>query len=193
MKAAHSLPLPMRPAGFLLPSLAALALASCAAPPSQPPDPLAGLSEKERRAAEAHANNLCLIASNPQGTAADQVAGMGDLAVGANGGDLIKIVEAGNAIARDKGCVSKNTPTTPPAPQQQAQAAASPLPGAPNTHVSDNLNAADGMFRSGMDGCPSVSLAIVAANSPSIYGLSSPAQRAELKPYADRCKLRFEP
>ena len=79
MKAAHSLPLPMRPAGFLLPSLAALALASCAAPPSQPPDPLAGLSEKERRAAEAHANNLCLMANKPQGTDADQVAGMGNL------------------------------------------------------------------------------------------------------------------
>ena len=39
MKAAHSLPLPMRPAGFLLPSLAALALASCTAPPSSPPPP----------------------------------------------------------------------------------------------------------------------------------------------------------
>ena len=37
MKAAPSLPLPMRPAGFLLPSLGALALASCAAPPSPPP------------------------------------------------------------------------------------------------------------------------------------------------------------
>jgi len=37
MKAAHPLPLPMRPAGFLLPTLAALALASCAAPPPPPP------------------------------------------------------------------------------------------------------------------------------------------------------------
>jgi hypothetical protein len=37
MKAAHFLPLPMRPAGFLLPTLAALALASFAAPQSPPP------------------------------------------------------------------------------------------------------------------------------------------------------------
>ena len=37
MKTAHSLPLPMRPAGFLLTTLAALALASCAAPLSPPP------------------------------------------------------------------------------------------------------------------------------------------------------------
>jgi len=118
---------------------------------------------------------------------------MGDLAAGADGGGVIKIGDTGNAIARNNGWVSKNAPTTPPAPQQQAPAAASPLPAAPNTYVSDNLNAADGIFRSGMDGCPSVSLAIVAANSPSIYGPSSPAQRAELKPYADRCKLRFEP
>ena len=36
-KAAHSLPLTMHPAGFLLPTLAALALASCAASPSAPP------------------------------------------------------------------------------------------------------------------------------------------------------------
>jgi hypothetical protein len=69
----------MRPAVSLLPPLAALALASCATPPSQPPVSLAGLSEKERRAAEAHANNLCLMANKPQGTDADQVAGMGNL------------------------------------------------------------------------------------------------------------------
>jgi hypothetical protein len=48
-------------------------------------------------------------------------------------------------------------------------------------------------FRDGIDGCPSVSIAIMAANSPTMYGPTSPAQRAELKPYADRCKLRFEP
>jgi hypothetical protein len=114
MKLPHSLPLPMRPAGFLLPTLAALALASCAAPP-----------------------------------------------------------------------------TSPPASQQPA--APSPPSAPPNTHVSDNLNAADLAFRDGMDGCPSVSIAIMAANSPTMYGPTSPAQRAELKPYADRCKLRFEP
>jgi hypothetical protein len=163
-----------------------LLMAACS---SQPQDPLAGLSEKERRAAEAHANNLCLMANKPQGTAADQVAGIGDLAVGMDQGDPNKIIEAANAIARDKGCVSKN----PSEQQTQPAVAPAPTPASPNTHVSDNLNAADGMFRGGMDGCPSVSVAIAAANAPSIYGPTTPAQRAELKPYADRCKLRFQP
>ena len=120
MKAPHSLPLPMRPAGYLLPALAALALASCDAPPSPPP-PTASVPASQQ-------------------------------------------------------------PATPP-----------PSSAPPNTHVSDNLNAADLAFRAGMDGCPGVSIAITAANSPTIYGPTSPAQRAELKPYADRCKLRFEP
>jgi hypothetical protein len=84
-------------------------------------------------------------------------------------------------------------PATPPPVSQQPPAAA-PSPSAPlNTHVSDSLNAADLAFRNGIDGCPGVSLAITAANSPTIYGPTSPAQRAELKPYADRCKLRFQP
>lgn len=39
IQAIRSLPLPMRSAGFLLPSLAALALASCAAPPPPPSPP----------------------------------------------------------------------------------------------------------------------------------------------------------
>ena len=60
-----------------------------------------------------------------------------------------------------------------------------------NTHVNDNLNAADGMFRAGMDGCPSVSLAIMAANNPSIYGPVSSSQRREVAEYASRCGLRF--
>jgi len=37
MKTPYSLALPMRPACFLLPTLAALTLASCAAPPPSPP------------------------------------------------------------------------------------------------------------------------------------------------------------
>jgi hypothetical protein len=60
-----------------------------------------------------------------------------------------------------------------------------------NKHVSDNLNAADMMFKEGMDGCPSVSIAIMAANSPAIYGTTSPVQVRELKQYAQRCNLRF--
>ncbi len=44
MKVAYSLPLPMRPAGFLLPTVAALALATCAArPPSPSPPPSASV------------------------------------------------------------------------------------------------------------------------------------------------------
>jgi hypothetical protein len=44
MKVTHSLPLPMRPAGFLLPTVAALALATCAArPPSPSPPPSASV------------------------------------------------------------------------------------------------------------------------------------------------------
>ena len=44
MKVAHSLPLPMRPAGFLLPTVVALALATCAArPPSPSPPPSASV------------------------------------------------------------------------------------------------------------------------------------------------------
>jgi len=60
-----------------------------------------------------------------------------------------------------------------------------------NTYVSDNLNTADGLFKNGSDGCPSVTLAIIAANSPDLYGDTSASQRAELKSYAERCGLRF--
>jgi hypothetical protein len=47
------------------------------------------------------------------------------------------------------------------------------------------------MFKGNMDGCSSVSLAVMAATNPSIYGPTSDSQRAELKRYADRCGLRF--
>ena len=60
-----------------------------------------------------------------------------------------------------------------------------------NSFVNDNLNAADMMFNAGMDGCPSVSMAILAANSPQIYGQTSSILKAELKTYAQRCNLRY--
>ena len=60
-----------------------------------------------------------------------------------------------------------------------------------NTYLSDNLNAADVLFKSGSDGCPTVALAIMAANSPDLYGNTSASQRSELKSYAERCGLRF--
>tara|TARA_B100001093_G_scaffold492764_1_gene534210 strand:+ start:101 stop:343 length:243 start_codon:yes stop_codon:yes gene_type:complete len=60
-----------------------------------------------------------------------------------------------------------------------------------NSYVNDNLNAADGMFNAGMDGCTSVSGAILAANNPQIYGPTSSSLKAELKTYAQRCNLRY--
>lgn len=65
------------------------------------------------------------------------------------------------------------------------------LPAHANTHVRDNLNAADGMFRHGMDGCGSVSIAITAANNPSMFGPTSSRDRAEVSRYARKCNLRF--
>lgn len=68
---------------------------------------------------------------------------------------------------------------------------ASVLPAMANSHVRDNLNAADGMFKNGMDGCTSVSVAITAANNPGIFGPVSSSQRSEVARYASRCNLRF--
>ena len=65
------------------------------------------------------------------------------------------------------------------------------LPSLANTHVNDNLNAADGMFNSGMDGCTSVSMAIMAANNPSTFGPVSSSQRSEVARYAQKYNLRF--
>jgi len=42
-----------------------------------------------------------------------------------------------------------------------------------------------------MDGCPSVSIAISAANNPGTFGVATGEQRSELKSYAARCSLRF--
>ena len=64
------------------------------------------------------------------------------------------------------------------------------MPALANKHVADNLNAADGMFNAGMDGCPSVSIAIMAYNSPELYG-SNTVSRSEVTRYASRCNLRF--
>ena len=61
----------------------------------------------------------------------------------------------------------------------------------PNTAVNDNLNAADGMFKAGMNGCANVTVAITAANNPMIYGTVTAQQRADVQRYAKRCGLRF--
>ena len=60
-----------------------------------------------------------------------------------------------------------------------------------NSYVNDNLNAADMMFDYGMDGCTNVSVAIMVANNPQIYGPTSTALKSEIKTYANRCNLRF--
>jgi hypothetical protein len=85
-------------------------LAGCG--PRKPADPLDGLSEIEQRAAKAHAMNLCQLdkaakGKDTGGMDAAFVAGIGDLGVGMQKGDKTKIIEAGNAIARAKGCVPK--------------------------------------------------------------------------------------
>lgn len=68
--------------------------------------------------------------------------------------------------------------------------ALSAAPALANKHVADNLNAADGLFNAGMDGCTSVSMAIMAYNNPDIYG-SNTVSRSEVARYARRCSLRF--
>tara|TARA_B100000941_G_C28379130_1_gene486355 strand:+ start:588 stop:803 length:216 start_codon:yes stop_codon:yes gene_type:complete len=60
-----------------------------------------------------------------------------------------------------------------------------------NSFVNDNLNAADMMFNAGMDGCINVSMAIMVANSPQIYGPTSSTLKSEIKTYARKCNLRF--
>ena len=66
----------------------------------------------------------------------------------------------------------------------------SAAPAMANKHVADNLNAADGMFNMDMDGCTSVSMAIMAYNNPDIYGRNT-VSRSEVARYARRCNLRF--
>jgi len=62
-----------------------------------------------------------------------------------------------------------------------------------NTQVKDGLNIADMNFNVGNEqmACTMVSMAILAANSPEIYGTTSSSLKREVKEYADRCDLRF--
>ena len=79
----------------------------------------------------------------------------------------------------------------PAAAEYITPAATAPEPEVANAHVRNNLNAADGLFKAGMDGCDSVSVAIFAGTNPSLYGPVSASDRAELARYAKRCNLRF--
>ena len=80
---------------------------------------------------------------------------------------------------------------SPAAAEYVPPAATAPTFEVANSHVRNNLNAADGMFQHGMDGCTSVSIAIQAATNPSIFGPTSASDRAEVARYAQRCNLRF--
>lgn len=65
-----------------------------------------GLTEKEKRAAEAHANNLCMVAKTNR-EMAESLSGMSDLASGmGNKNDKqIRVVEEGTRLARERGCI----------------------------------------------------------------------------------------
>lgn len=107
-------------------------------------------------------------------------------------GDLPKAPQSAPAPAPQAPpppAVSSPPPQSGTVPQEQEESAETEA--ALNSHVSDNLNAADQAFKSGIDGCTNVTVAIMAANSPAIYGPTSKEQRAELKEYANRCNLRF--
>ena len=62
-----------------------------------------------------------------------------------------------------------------------------------NSAVKNSLNMADMYFRMGDKGvaCNAVSLAILEASSPEIYGTTASSLKREVKEYADRCNLRF--
>jgi hypothetical protein len=89
-------------------------------------------------------------------------------------------------------------PVPPPVPQKmESEGTAKPeqsdtQAGRINSYVSNRLNAADVMFKQGMDGCPGVARAIEAANDSSTFGPTTcSGQIKELKKYAKRCNLRF--
>ena len=62
-----------------------------------------------------------------------------------------------------------------------------------NSEVNNSLNMADMYFKSGKKSlaCKVVSLAILKATSPEVYGTTSSSLEREVKEYADRCDLRF--
>ena len=70
-------------------------------------------------------------------------------------------------------------------------AAVLPSPALANSHVKKSLNSADTMFNAGMDGCPSVRIAALAASPPDVYGPTDSSLKAEVSRYANRCGLRF--
>jgi hypothetical protein len=77
---------------------------------------------------------------------------------------------------------------------ESTPAAKSSENGSRNAQIDALLNSADVAFRAKMDGCPAVSLAIRLAQEPDdrlLQGKVPPAQRQEIRSYAQRCGLRF--
>ena len=76
---------------------------------SRSADPLFGLSDKEIKAAKAHALSLCILAgkaTEAESSMGEVMARLGDMAAIDN--DRMKpVVVAGTAIARKRGCVAK--------------------------------------------------------------------------------------
>tara|TARA_A100000164_G_C21227470_1_gene461067 strand:- start:236 stop:484 length:249 start_codon:yes stop_codon:yes gene_type:complete len=62
-----------------------------------------------------------------------------------------------------------------------------------NSAVKNSLNMADMYFRMGQEGvaCNAVSLAILEASAPEVYGSTSSSLKREVEDYADRCDLRY--
>ena len=227
IQAIRSLHLPMRRAGFLLPTLAALALASCAAPPPPPsPPPTASVPPP---ASQQLAPPPSPPPPPPATPAQSQVpfVSPGEMDLTGAGGSTVK---PGSTVERtaDQFKAFSNTIGVPQSQQEAAAnlakevglevrstgkgyyeigktlkggrvSAASPpdQSGFPvNTAVADYLNDADGSFGDGGSdgeiwGCRWVSRAIYEVNNS--QKPTGPAQRAEVKRYADRCKLRFQP
>lgn len=66
-----------------------------------------GLSAKEKRAAEAHANNLCLMAQDTDFPEAVSIfTGAADIAALDTSDPHARVLTEGTRIARERGCIS---------------------------------------------------------------------------------------
>jgi hypothetical protein len=176
IQAVRSLPLPMRPAGFLLPTLTALALVSCTAPPSSSP-PAASVPPPAPQ-------QQAPPPSPPPPPPAAPASPMAKAIFEAN--------RSGQAPFVSPGEMSLSGPPPGASPRSRLNPPPPPVEPPVNKNVADALNNADTDQRREYapgDGCSSVRWAITYANNEP----TPTAQRAEVKRYADRCKLRFQP
>jgi hypothetical protein len=177
IQAIRSLPLPMRRAGFLLPTLAALALASCTAPPPPPsPPPTASVPPPAPQ-------QQAPPPSPPPPPPAAPASPTAKAIFEANRSGQVPFVSPEE--------MSLSGPPPGASPPSRLNPPSQPVEPPANKRVADHLNSADTEQRSeyGGDGCLYVGMAISYANDEP----TPTAQRAEVKRYADRCKLRFQP